>query len=432
MAPSALATSTDRIGFSWLITARWVAVAAELAAAFVGRTALGMTPSPYAVGIIAGLSAAGNVYLAWRHRTGTPPDPIVPGLFVCVDVVGLSWLLGQAGGPLNPISIFLIVPIVLAALVLGRAWTWGITALAVAGYGVLFLVAPADLATRPELHSAIGRHIAGMWWAFAATATLVALLVARLASAVARRDRELAALRDQADRSARLAGLATLAAGAAHELSTPLGTVAVTARELEVALSRLDADTALLGDVALIRDELRRCRAILDDMSGRTGQPAGEMPTDTSLDVVIEDITRRLPAAERARVTTTVATHDPVTWPAGAVARAMTNLVRNGLQASSPESPVSLSVERVNGESVRLVVADQGTGMTLDVARRVGEPFFTTKPEGEGLGLGVFVARATVEHLGGTLEIDSTAGTGTRVSVVLPRRVSPRVEAATP
>jgi two-component system sensor histidine kinase RegB len=422
VAPPSLANTSDRVGLSWLITVRWAVIAAAIAVAFVGRSALGIAPSAAIVGLLAGICTVSNVILLWRQRRGPAVDPIVPGLLVCMDVVVLSVLLGRAGGPLNPVSVFLFVPIVLAALVLGRAWTWIVTTLALAGYGLLFLEAPADL-DRPELHMAIGRHIAGMWWAFAATASLVAMLVARLASALSRRDRELAQLRDEADRSARLAGLATLAAGAAHELSTPLGTIAVTARELELAIAALDVPSNVKADVTLIRDELRRCRAILDDMSGRSALPSGEMPTAIDLGELVSQVTSRLSSAERRRVRTDVITDGRVVWPVGAVIRALTNLVRNGLQASADGVDVRLEVTSVNREAVRLAVVDRGGGMAPDVAGRVGEPFFTTKAQGKGLGLGVFVARATVEQLGGGLDIHSTPGAGTRVDIVLPRQV---------
>jgi two-component system sensor histidine kinase RegB len=429
---STLAPSSDRVGLSWLITVRWAAAAALFAATFVGRTTLGVAPAPALVGTLAALALGSNVWLLWRRRRGDLPPMLLPGLFVCFDIAALSWLLAQAGGPLNPVSIFLLVNIVLAALVLGRAWTWIVTTLAVVGYGVLFIVAPADLESRPELHLAIGRHIAGMWWAFAGTATLVAVLVARLASAVARRDRELVELRDRANRSARLAGLATLAAGAAHELSTPLGTIAVAARELEIALEHAAVDDAIRTDIRLIREELRRCRGILDNMAGRTGQAPGEMPEDVALSQLADQVAEQLSPRERSRVTIAAPSDVHVTWPRAAVTRALANLVRNGLQASSNGGLVTLDLSsRPNGE-VRIAVADHGAGMTTEVASRVGEPFFTTKPEGEGLGLGVFVARSTFERLGGRLDIDSTPGQGTRVDGVLPQRVVPIAEDAAP
>jgi two-component system sensor histidine kinase RegB len=121
-----------------------------------------------------------------------------------------------------------------------------------------------------------------------------------------------------------------------------------------------------------------------------------------------------------------------VTWPRAAVTRALANLVRNGLQASPNGDLVTLDLSSGPNGEVRIAVADHGAGMTTEVASRVGEPFFTTKPEGEGLGLGVFVARSTFERLGGRLDIDSTPGQGTRVDGVLPQRVVPIAEDAAP
>jgi two-component system sensor histidine kinase RegB len=157
-------------------------------------------------------------------------------------------------------------------------------------------------------------------------------------------------------------------------------------------------------------------------MSGRSALPSGEMPTSIDLADLVSQVTSRLSIAERRRVKTNVHDDALVVWPVGAVIRALTNLVRNGLQASADSADVRLEVS-VSREAVRLAVVDQGGGMPPDVADRVGEPFFTTKEQGKGLGLGVFVARATVEQLGGGLDIHSTPGAGTRVDVVLPRQV---------
>lgn len=390
----------------------------------VGRTALEVSPPTGLVAGLVGASAASNVWLSWRARRPELISLLVPGLLVCGDVAVLTALLLLSGGVANAVSVFFIVHIVLAALVLGGRWTWGITALCIAGYSLLFQTRPADLSLAEAMHPTIDQHITGMWWAFTATALIVAVMVARLASAIAKRDRALAAMRDEANRSKRLAGLATLAAGAAHELSTPLGTIAVTARELELALERVPADAEARADIALIRSELVRCRTILDDLSATAGHPSGEMPAETTAASMVSRAVERLAAVDRARVdisepTTAV----PVRWPADAMTRALTNLIRNGLQASAGDGRVSVVTTATGSGHVTIVIEDHGAGIPPSDRDRVGEPFYTTRPEGAGMGLGVFVARSTVERLGGRLTIDSEPGRGTRVRLSLPARV---------
>jgi two-component system sensor histidine kinase RegB len=156
----------------------------------------------------------------------------------------------------------------------------------------------------------------------------------------------------------------------------------------------------------------------------------GTTPRDQPLASVIDDVLGQLSAADRARVQAAPLTADanvPVQWPAGAVARAVANLVRNAVQASPGDAPVHLEAARAPLDRVRIAVSDAGPGMSADELGRAGEPFFTTKPPGDGMGLGLFVSRSVVEQLGGSLTLASTPGAGTIASIVLPRRAM-RVE----
>jgi two-component system sensor histidine kinase RegB len=100
---------------------------------------------------------------------------------------------------------------------------------------------------------------------------------------------------------------------------------------------------------------------------------------------------------------------------------ALANLVRNGLQASAPSERVVVDAADDDQGWVRLTITDRGSGMSADALSRLGEPFFTTRGEGEGMGLGVFVSRATIEQLGGSIAFESMPGRGTTVRIGLPR-----------
>jgi two-component system sensor histidine kinase RegB len=387
-----------------------------------GRSALdAAVPVTPAVGLLAvcGLS---NSWLMWRVRAGRTETLVtLAGLLICVDVLVLSWLLFRSGGVLNPASVFYLAQIVVAALVLGRTWTWIVSALAVTGYAALFLVPSDELIAAQVMHPEIALHMRGMWLAFALTALLIAVMVARLAIAVERRDRALDDLRDRTARSARAAGLATLAAGAAHELSTPLATIAVAARELERRLADSRLDAAWREDARLIRAETDRCREILDAMAGDSGQPAGQTPRPSSLTEIVDALRARLAPAEMARVEFQVTGNARVVWPVDVIARAVANLLQNALQASS--DPVQLAAATTADGHIRLTVTDRGGGMSPEHLGRAGEPFFTTKPAGAGTGLGLFVARSSIEQLGGSLSLASSPGRGTTATIVLPKDV---------
>ena len=422
---SALAAeeTTDRARLGWFATVRWTTLLAGAGAVFAGQTALGVVVPFKPAAVALALIALSNIWLMWqlRQSPSSRQAAVAAPWLMCLDVAVLSWLLWRAGGVLNPASVFYLVEIVVAALVFGARWTWTIGALAVVGYAALFRSPPEDLQAAQMMHPEIALHMRGMWLAFALTAIVIAALVTRLAVVVERRDRAVAALRERNDRMTRAAGLATLAAGAAHELSTPLATIAVATREVERAI-RSSPDAAL-ADVRLIQSEIDRCRAILDAMAARTADPAGEPPQESTVRDVLAQVAARLSAGDRARVEVSNQVDGAVRWPMRTVVRALGNLVDNALQASPAQTPVRIAARVLPSDRVEIQIEDRGDGMTADQLSRAGEPFFTTKPPGQGTGLGLFVAHSVAEQLGGSVKLTSSKGAGTSATVDLPRDV---------
>jgi two-component system sensor histidine kinase RegB len=415
----------DDVSLPWLVTVRWTGVLAQVGAIVAGVQGLSSSTSLTVPASVVAAAVLSNVWLSWRLSRRHAVPVTQAGCLIAADVAALSWLLHGAGGVLNPASVFFLVYIVLAALVLDRVWAWTVTALSIGGYGLLFLAPTDALALAGSMHPEIGIHVRGMWLAFAATSLIVAVLVGRLVALIDRRDRALADLRERAARDARLAAMTTLAAGAAHELSTPLATIAVAARELELALDASSADPQSKSDARLIRGEVERCRRLLHDMAARISQPLGEASGSHTAGSILDDTIAGLAPMDRGRVQVQPPTPPlAVVWPSGVVVRALVNVLRNALQASDPASRVFVAVTASDEGRVSIAVTDSGTGMSPDVLARAGEPFFTTKEQGGGTGLGLFVARATMEQLGGGLTIRSGPGEGTTVTMTLPRHVA--------
>src|SRR5689334_23246283 len=149
-------SQNDPVGLSWLITVRWTTLLAGIGAVVAGRRALEITVPVVAVVLeLVGLTLT-NLWLMWRvRRTDGPQLITAAGGLVCMDVLFLSWLLLKSGGVLNPASVFFLVEIVVAALVLGRRWTWIVTALSVIGYGTLFLSPTSELQAAQGMHPEI-------------------------------------------------------------------------------------------------------------------------------------------------------------------------------------------------------------------------------------------------------------------------------------
>ncbi|MFN8544898.1 MAG: ATP-binding protein [Candidatus Binatia bacterium] len=415
--------SRAEVSLPWLVRLRWGAAVGQLLTIAVTRLGLGIAlPLARLLPLVAATGVT-NLVLARLVGRLRPVAPLACGAVLGLDTLLLTGLLHATGGPFNPFSVLYLVHIALAAVVLGARWTMAVAGLSVGCYAALFL-SPLPLGLPGEhVHGgAFSLHLQGMLVAFVVAAALIAYFVVHLSAAIEARDAEIAAVRERAARHERLAGLTTLAAGAAHELSTPLGTIAIATRELERAVGRLpEARSApLLEDTRLIRAEVERCRAILDRLASDAGEVRGEVPVCVPVETLVGDVLAGLPAGEAARVRIEgLPLGRPVAVPRRALVAAVSSLVRNGLDATGAGQVVGISVRAADGR-LHVTVRDDGPGMTPEVLARALDPFFTTKPPGRGMGLGLFLARTLLDGLGGRLTLDSTPGHGVTAAVELP------------
>jgi two-component system sensor histidine kinase RegB len=257
-----------------------------------------------------------------------------------------------------------------------------------------------------------------MWVALTIAASLIAYFVTRVSGALRAREAELLRVQQLAARNEKLASLSTLAAGAAHELGTPLGTIAIAAKELERSI-RTAPDEAI-DDARLIRDELERCRAIVRRMSANAGQTIGELAEPTSTTAIVEALRARMGESAVAGIDLQIADAS-FEAPVQGLVQVLSNLVQNAIHATAEGRPRVVLTSDVVGDAVRFTVQDRGRGIARADLDRVGEPFFTTKPPGQGMGLGLFLARAFAERHGGQLVVASDEGKGTRVTLELPK-----------
>lgn len=427
-APRAIQTSPepDTVWLPWLVRLRWVAVLGQILAVAMAWWAFGLAIPLVPVLAIVAFTAASNAALAGALQRVAERANAVAACVVALDVILLTALLGLTGGPANPFSVLYLVHVSLAALLFGFRWSIAIAALCAAAYAVLFYAhVPVawDHAGHAGHagHGAIGLHLQGMWAATAIAAVALAYFVARTAAALRDREQRLRELERVAGRSEKLVALSALAAGAAHELGSPLATIAVAARELERAAERLEGAAPLAEDARLIREQTVRCREILAQMSGAIGADVGEGLDAIAIESVLDAAAERLESGERTRLRVECeAPGARLRAPRAALAQALVNLIRNGLAASSGDATVCLSAA-ADGALARFEVRDAGSGMSAEVLARAGEPFFSTRPPGAGMGLGVFLSRAVAEHLGGRLALESAPGRGTRALLEVPR-----------
>jgi len=395
-----------------LVHLRSVALATQAAAVLLAAGGLGM-PLPLAIdGVLFGALAFMNALAWWYARRGAEPSAWVLTVQLAFDIAGLTAFLYFNGGYANPFASLFLLPLAVAATVLPMPHTAGLTALVVAGYSlVMFAYRPL-----PHYHGSLGDsfdlHLLGMWLSLVVAAVVIAAFVARLAAALRAREAHLAQLREAALRGEQLAALGALAAGTAHELSTPLSTMAVLAGELRAA-----APVEQRADLELLSQQIERCREVLTRNLTVTGQGraegGGRLGLDTWLTALVEQWRQTRPQAV-VRLSCAGTGEAPRLIVDETLRQALFSLLDNAADVSAEVDFAA----RWDAERVQFDIADRGPGVPHELAPRLGEPFVTSKPG--GLGLGVYLARAVVERLGGRLAIVPRAGGGTMAQVSLP------------
>lgn len=393
---------------------RWGALGVEAASILVATHGLGVELPVASMWALVAVGALSNLWLASRKdRAGHL------GAFLVLDVVLLTGLLYLSGGPTNPFSVIYVVYIAMSAVMLAPKWTWTIAGLSIVSFAALFVVhVPSEHLGHAEHGGGFQTHLYGMFIALVLAVALITYFVSQLSLELRRRERALAEAEERTHRWGKLASIATLAAGAAHELGTPLGTIAVAAKEMERQARKVPGGEGLVEDAELIREELERCRVVLDRMATAGGEHVGETPSSLSVEALFATVRARLSPeqADRWVTTTDVAA---IEAPREALVQMIENIARNGFDACEA-GHVSLEVRGLD-RAVELRFVDEGEGMNEQAAKRAAEPFFTTKNASDRMGLGLFLARTFVDSLGGQLTVESATGQGTTIRVVLPQ-----------
>ncbi len=404
----------------WLARLRWARAAVD---AVVIATALLFPQLDFPLSHLAPMLAVTlllHAITAIHLARGLTPPAWLATTDLALQPLLLTELLELTGGPFNPFAVIYAVPVALAGLTIGRANGMFVGAVSVGGYTMLAYWHLTEQVPGHHRLNDFPTHLFTMWLSVALIAELAAYFVAQASNALSRREEQLEAMRLQAARADRLVALTTLAAGAAHELSTPLGTIALAARELERSASDRGTVPDLADDARLIRTEVDRCRAILDQMSGRAGGSAVDEPEWFAASAVEDDLRARVTDGRISRLHVHAPQGVQLFLPRNGLAQAVLSLVTNALDAGPPSSLVHVRIE-AHDPWLTISVVDEGPGMSPEELHRAGEPFFTTKEPGRGLGLGLFLARVFAERVGGTLHLESAPGT--TATLRLPLRV---------
>ncbi|MEZ4256508.1 MAG: HAMP domain-containing sensor histidine kinase [Polyangiales bacterium] len=420
------------VGFAWLIRIRWVALSAQFVVAVVANVALQAPVRWVPIAICLLIGSASNVFLAVVLRSRASVEAMATIAALVLDATLLTAMLHVSGGAANPFTVFYLVQVALAAVLLDVRRATGVAAYTCLAFATLFFdgsSAGMGHGAHAGHADAMTSHLRGMWVAYTLAAIVVGYFIARVMQALEVREREVTALREHAARAEQLALVGEVAAGAAHELGSPLGSIAIAASELERHLAGELDRAALLEDAQLLRAEAERCQRILGRVSSLSAAPPAEAPTPCKAEDVCADLESELGGALWARVEAHfVSTNDgPMCIERRGVVQALAFLVRNAVEATEDagrDTPVRITL-RSEQDQLRIVVVDEGTGIGADDLAHIGEPFFSRKAPGRGLGLGVYLAKSFASRVGGTVTIESTPGKGSSFTMTVPRVMRP-------
>lgn len=407
-----------------LVVLRWLAVVGQTGALIVVAAILDfpLPTLPIAIAILA--SALLNLVLHLVYPASKRLTDKEASLYLAYDVLQLAALLYLTGGLQNPFSFLILVPVTISATILELGLTIGLGALALACITTLS-VFHLPLPWRGAPFGLDPIYMAGIWTSLVLGMVFIVTYAWRVAAEARRLSMAVAATKDALAREQRLSALGALAAAAAHELGTPLATIAVVVRELADELD----DGPHAEDLEILKAQTKRCRDILSQLSRKP-----EDMRDTTFSVL--PLTALMEAAASPHLRREIRFQlqadgegaEPQIYRSAEIVHGLGNLVENAMRYAVAQVVMMVDWDE---KEVMVAISDDGPGFPAEVLESLGEPYVTTR-KGEGLGLGVFIAKTLIEHSGGNISFFNRVGRGAEVAIRWPRAILDIGESKTP
>lgn len=398
-----------------LVASRWLVLGAL--ALFIVLAPAGLEialPRWPLLGIVA-IAGLFNAFAARRLAGAENASPCELFSQLLVDIAALSAVVFFSGGAANPLVSLLLPPVAIAALTLPGRPTAIVAAAAIAAYSLLmFFYVPLPM---PDAGRATRLHLAGMWLIFVISAAMIGWLIVRMTGRVRERDAALAAAREQALRDERLTAMGTLAAGAAHELGTPLATMNLIVGELAIDDS---LPAAVREDMALLRQQIGVCKEIITGLSRRAGAERLENAPQQAVDRWLDTLRLHWHAVRPQAGSRLVIAGDgtaPTIVADPRLEQAVLNLLNNAANATAAPLEIRLSW---GSDDWCLEIRDHGPGFPPAVLARGGDEGFPAHAGGSGIGL--LLTRSAIEQLGGRLSLVNPEDGGALARIELPRK----------
>lgn len=417
---SAANEPAGRVRLQTLVLLRWIAIIGQLLAILFVHFGLNFKlPLLPALGVV-GISAMLNILLFVVYPTAKRLSEKGATAYLAFDLVQLCILLFLTGGIDNPFTVLILVPVTVSATILTLRSTVMLGLLAFALTVVITIhhfplpwSNPAEV-LQPEL----------LQWGNLIALVLGTLFLAAYAWQVAEEARRmsdaLAATQMALAREQQVSALGGLAAAAAHELGSPLGTIAVVVKEIG---RDLPAEHALSEDIALLQSQVDRCREILARLSRRPSATADpEAFADLGIANMMEMVAQPWRRDDIAFAVRLIGTGTPPLLPRRPeILHGLGNLMQNAMEFARGSVDVEVDWD---DRLIRLRILDDGPGMNVDILSALGEPYVTSRPDSGGMGLGVFIAMNLLRRSGASVAFaNRPSGGGTQVEVNWPREL---------
>jgi two-component system sensor histidine kinase RegB len=402
------------ISLRTLILIRWVAIGGQALTILIVHYGLGFgLPLVPALAVVASSALLNLVLIVlrqWAARLGARDA----ALYLGYDILQLAVLLYLTGGLQNPFAILILAPVTVAATILSRRAVIALSVLAVAAISVLAL-RHMPLPWRSEPLVFPPELVLGIWIALVLATVFIGAYTWSIAQGARRLRDAMAATQLALAREQRVSAVGALAAAAAHELGSPLATIAVVAKELA---RDLPEDSPHAEDAALLLSQSERCRRILAELAQHPeedgGSPYTRLPISALVDAAAapyRDQGVRLILATAGEPTG----EEPLVIRSPEIMHGLNNLVQNAVQFAAREVSVTIFWDTA---AVTVEIDDDGPGFPLHLFGRLGEPYLSTRAGAtDHMGLGIFIAQSLLERSGARLAFDNLADGGAHVAV---------------
>ena len=381
-----------------------------------------------------------NLYTWMRFKTDEPVSELEVFFHITLDVFALTSLLYLTGGAANPVIWVFLFPVIISAIMLPRAYVWNMVVLTCCMYTLLIgyntplpaiepHIPDLDLVSMEMQHylhdiqdeQYFNLHIFGMWFGFIDSAGLVAFFVGELSKALKERERHLSDARENALRDERVISLGTLAASAAHDMGTPLGTMAILTYEMEQDYPKKQYYD-LNQKIMILSQQIVRCKEALSVLSASAGEMRAESGKSMTLIEYFDEVLNLWRAHNTTTKLNLYITPTAVDFNGHIIAdRTLTHSIINILNNAAEVSPADKGIDfnaDWDDQVLHLKIRDFGPGFPEEIIGFAGKQ--PVKSNKQGLGVGLFLTYTTINRLGGEIKFVNVESGGSCVEITLP------------